>query len=257
MFNGKLYYGKVIDDSDPDEKGKIQVRLLPEMKDMTEADLPWLYPFLMENQSEEAYSHKPLEIGSTVWCIFLDEYFKYGFFIAGAFINDLFDFSSIKDDLGNISEIDAQEYPNPRFTRYNDGTIVFTNTQTGEMGIYHSTGSYAVFDSEGSATVYSTKSIKLYNDANSIELEDSGDIIQDSNGFTATLTSSGLEVNGNTKTMVTFEDLQLLFNKLLGLLDAHTQIDPLTGSTGIPQVPLTPQLTTDISNLQTTNVKTS
>lgn len=224
MIDAKLYFGRVEDNDDPDQLSRVKVRLLPEMNDADVDHLPWVRPFMVENMTADSYSHKPLEVGSTVWCLFIDEYFKQGFYIAGTFIDGLFDYGTVKDQIDSIPEIDSQTYPQARFTRYPDGTIIFQNTSSGEVGIYHSTGSYVVIDKEGSLTGYSKKDVKFYNDSASLTLDNAGNIIQNSDGT--------IQLNGDSDHLVTYSMLEGILNWLWTNLDTRMYIDPLTGVTG-------------------------
>jgi len=257
MYNIRLYYGKVEENNDPDKESKIQVRLLPEMKDVAKSDLPWVRPFLVENMTEEATSHCPLEEGSTVWVFFLDEYFKYGFYIKATFLDDLFDYDSVKSDIDSISDLDSQSYPQPKFTRYKDGTIVFHNSETGETGIYHKSGSYNVIDKDGNVFSYSTGDIKIYNDNGSITIDSNGEIeLNNSNTSTFTVKNGSFEFDGNAKSLVKYEDLITALDSMFTQIQTMVMIDPLTGVAGPPQAPFN-QMKTTIWDAIKTNAKST
>lgn len=237
MLQTKLYYGKVENNTDPENRGRIQVRILPEMEGMTKSDLPWLRPFLQKAMTSESTSFDPLEEGSTVWCLFLDEYFHDGWYIAGVFVDGYFNYDRVKSDLGNISEIGAQNLPDAKFTRYKDGTIQFHNSNTGESGTLHKSGSYVVFDSDGNITAYGSKAIKLYNSSASIELDQAGNIKQDADGT--------FQFNGTGDQLVKFNQLATILNgMLLNIKTTMMMIDPLTGVTGTVQPPTIPNINT-------------
>lgn len=243
MIDVQLYTGEVVDTEDPDKKGKVKVRLLPEMKDAQEDHLPWLYPFALQSMTEDAYSHIFPEEGSLVWCFFTSESFHTGFFISAVFLEDLFDYSAIEDAIDDIPEVPAVQYPQAKFTRYNDGTLVFTNTETGDMGIYHSSGTYTVIDQDGGVFVKSNKNIKLYNGDASIEMKEDGTIEQTNDsglGNTLTITSDGFEFNGNSKTLVRFEDLKQILATVFQTYDSSVYVDPLTGVAGPITSPVKP-----------------
>jgi hypothetical protein len=46
MIKLDLYYANVVNNNDPDKLGKLQIKILPEFKDMKESLLPWARPFM-------------------------------------------------------------------------------------------------------------------------------------------------------------------------------------------------------------------
>ena len=90
MININLYKAKVIDTADTDSKAKIKVRLLPEMKDISEDHLPWVRSFFTLGMSATNYSFHLPKIDSYVWVFFLDEYFQEGFWFTGIFMDGFF-----------------------------------------------------------------------------------------------------------------------------------------------------------------------
>lgn len=207
-----MHYATVIDNNDPDKKAKIQVRVLPEMKDMEESKLPWVRPFLNAGMSATEYDYNPPQNDSKVWTVFTDKFFKHGMYITGSFIDGFFDYSSIETALGNISELSGTDYDKLRFNRLPDGTIIFHNDDTGEVGVYHSSGKYILIDENGD--------IKITSDINQI-----GDLFIDGK----------LEVGtSGTEPLMKWTSFQTAMNTLLVALSTHIHADPLTGSTGPP-----------------------
>ena len=156
MVELKIYYGTVIDNddtnSDDGEKlSRVKVMLLPEMKDMASSYLPWLRPFFVKGMSADSFSHLSPEIGDKVWCIFLDNFFKDGYYFSGAFIDGFFDIDTVENTISdNITEEEINiTYPNLKFKQFADGTIEFHNTDTGDRGVYHSSGAYFIINSDG------------------------------------------------------------------------------------------------------------
>ena len=161
-----LYKAVVIDDNDTnvgDSKNlsRIKVRLLPEMNGIDESLLPWVRPFFVEGITELNNSHNPPEIGSNIKCIFIDDYYKQGFYLKGDFIDGFFSWDSVVHLLSKINELGNQTYPNPRFTQLPDGSIVFYNTVTREMGILHSSGTYAMITASGGMSINAIDKIVL------------------------------------------------------------------------------------------------
>lgn len=157
--NNKIRDAIVIDNLDPDELGGIKVRVYPELMDVEDIFLPWAYP-LSSFTSETGESFIP-EIGSNIRVIIEDEYWqKLRYTNEGDFVPSKYIYKKL--DLSSISELDTQEYPQPKFKRWEDGTVDFHNSDTGEHGTYHKSGSYVIFDKDGKIFINSPK-IKIYN----------------------------------------------------------------------------------------------
>jgi hypothetical protein len=139
---------------------RIRIRPTPEMNSIDESLLPWARPLFNEGMKDGNFSHSVPEKGSKVWCIFLDAYYKQGYYITGQFIDGFFNWEGVKNVLENkIDAIGSQVYPNPRFTQLPDGSIIFNNTATGEMGILHNSGTYAVINSKGGINIVAVDKI--------------------------------------------------------------------------------------------------
>ncbi len=254
MIKLRVYYGKVTSIKDPDEKGKIQVRLLPEFRDIADADLPWVRPFMNEGTT----SFNPPPVDKYVLVAFTDCSFQVGFYITGAPIDGLFDFDKIKDSLSSIKELGAPNYSELNYQQFPDGTITFHNTVTGESGIYHSTGSYTVIDKDGSLISYTKKSMKLYTDKSGIEIADDGTITLDNQGTKIEVVNNEVHIAGNTNWAVTWNELVQFLIAWASTLDAHPHIDPLTGVTGPPSTPtFSSTLSSNQNGFKTLKIKTS
>ena len=145
MFIPKIYKGIVVSNNDLEKLGRLQVRLNPEFKDVPEDLLPWLRPFLYQD-----ITNVLLEEGAQIWCFFLDDYFKQGYWISTQHIDCYFNYDEVFSQLNSISDLDLQEYPQPQFQRFSNGTIFFNNTITNDIGIFHTSKSYCMIDSSGS-----------------------------------------------------------------------------------------------------------
>jgi len=177
MIKLNLYYAKITNNNDPVKKGKLQIRLLPEFKDIKESLLPWADPFFSIGSSTSSYSMNLPKIGSSVW-VAVDEMFTSFNYLFGAPFEGLFDYASVKTSLDTISELSSTTYPDINFNLMESGNIHFENSVTGDIGILHNTGSYVLFDNTG----------KIY--ATSV-----GDItIKDGNGNEVLTSTSGIQL---------------------------------------------------------------
>lgn len=172
-----LYKAKIVDINDPNEKGAIKIRVLPQFKDIKESLLPWAQPLLSTGMNASEYSFTPPQIGSLVWIIFSDRFWKSPYWIPGYFINGFFDYTTVKSLLDSATDVSDSDYPNINFSLLPDGSIIFNNTDNGEIGTIHNSGAYSIFDSSGNVYTYSGSSTqKLYNDNGSIEIASNGQV---------------------------------------------------------------------------------
>ncbi len=252
-----MYFGIVIDNDDPTLKSRVKVRILPEMTNANEDHLPWLEIFNAGSTNGNTLKHEPLEIGSSVWCLFTDQSLRTGWYFSGFFVNEKFDFGSI--DM-TISEFTIGDYKDLRLTRFEDGTVRFINVNTGVSGVYHNTGSYVVFDADGGITGYSKDKIHFYNDDNSLTLETGT-----SSNITIDSVAGNINLNGSANSLVKYLDLKLILDFLFLNLDTRMYIDPLSGVTGIVNpthitttfdTGLVPGPTSKLTTMEATKVKT-
>lgn len=243
-----LHYATVIDNEDSDQKAKVQVRVLPEMKDMDEDKLPWVRPFINPGMSENSYGYNVPEVDSKIWVVFIDKYFHDGYYLTGSFIDGFFDFSSVQSDLNDVTELSDKSYANIRFTRLPDGTVIFHNDDTGEVGIKHSSGKYVVIDDSGDIHISGDATIQ-----GDQTVEGDSTIEGDST------VQGDLAVGSATQPLTLYTSLETALSTLLTILAAHIHVDPLTGTTGPPQPPLTTTTTATIglSNAQSQDSKSS
>jgi hypothetical protein len=171
-----LYKATVIDDNDPKKLSRVQIRVLPEMKDVQAKYLPWAVPHGGEGMASDNMTHNPPEKNSHIWVYFLDKYFKSPYYIGARFIQGLCNYSGVTTSLGSITEIGSMVYPNPRFILHKDGTIEFHNSVTGAHGVYHKSGSYMIFDPSGN--IYISKG------TNKIKMETTGITIETGDAIT-------------------------------------------------------------------------
>jgi hypothetical protein len=252
-----LFYGKVESIEDPDRKGRIQVRVLPEMEGASKDDLPWVRSFLQKTMTDTSQTHDlPVE-GSYVWCIFLDvPYFKDGWFISGVFVDKSFDFDSVTQALSAIDGFSGNAYKDLHFTRHEDGTIIFRNPNTKEAGFLSSTGTYLFVDQNGATNVYAKGAIKVSNDNASVEIESgaAGNVIVDPG-------AGNIQLAGSTDSLVKYSQLASIIRGLKANLDARIMIDPLSGVTGTVNPGMAsdvfdPMAQTNLTQMEATKVKT-
>lgn len=141
MIEMKIQKAKVMSIDDPDSLGKIQIKVIPEMEGVDDDLLPWVRPFSIGGMSKDHFSFNPPPVNSMVWVGFIDKYFKKGYYISGQHIDGFFSYVSAKNKADQTGDSNTS-YPNLRFYLFEDGGIVFHNSETGNFGVVHNGGSY-------------------------------------------------------------------------------------------------------------------
>ena len=156
---------QVIDNNDPDKKGKVKVRILPDMLNFENDLLPWISIYTQKNGiSSEIGEHKVLENNTYIRVLIEDyPYMKRIRYISDDYVEGLYVYNKV-DGL-EIAELGTQAYPQPTFNITKDGTITFHNSNTSEHGTFFKDGSYFLHASDGNFYVNTkSKKLKVYND---------------------------------------------------------------------------------------------
>lgn len=223
---------KVEDNKDPNQLGRVRVRIYPEFESLDSQSLPWAEPMLDSDiciPGENVGSFRIPEVGSFV-VVRLDSTWQ-NFLYTGRTPNrDRTDiFTSITDDLKEKADVTVS-YPQPLYLlRAKDGTIAYHNTDTGELGIVNSKGVHLLYDSEGNFRMGKK------------------------DGFNLVLTSDGKlsftgGINDSESTLVLFNPLKEILEKLLD----HIHIAPNGPTTAAQESGGTPLsvLKSDLSKME-------
>ena len=170
-----LRKAQVIDIDDPDEKGKIKIKILPDFKNISDDLLPWASPFSSKNSTSIRSNDLPEE-GSIIRVLVREDNQRY-YYLDNMYFYNLFDFSIIKSSLENVEEISDTTYKNIIFRLYFDGSLEFHNNSTGEHGFIHKSGSYFFFDSDGYFIISDTKN-KIISGSSSLIINDNFEVLQ-------------------------------------------------------------------------------
>jgi hypothetical protein len=194
----KLYYATVVDIEDPDEKGKIQIQILPELESVKESSLPWAMPWFNRGMSADEYSFSVPPVDSKIW-VLVDDYWTEFYYLTGTFIEGYFDYSSVKSEIDNIDEVSETTYPNINFMLFENGNILFQNISNGDTGFLHKSGNYYVINSDGEMYGYAgEQKIQLYNDKITVLLDSDGLCNIENDGITFSLKNDGTySIEGN------------------------------------------------------------
>lgn len=184
---------QIINISDPDKKGKIKIKILPEMEKFSENMLPWVSLYTSSTgTTKDTGKHITFTVNSYIRVLVEDyPFYRRIRYISDDYVEGLYVYDKVSG-LSSVTELGTQTYPEPMFQIFKDGTIEFHNTTTGEYGTFFKNGNYTLVDSNGNYFVNcKSKKIKIYN----------------SNGYISLLENGNIELNGNTKYFVTHAEL--------------------------------------------------
>lgn len=174
MISLNMYQGIVVNNDDSNHSdgqrlGRIQVKSLPEHKDIQDSDCPWFRAFLSTANGDE-FNFNPPPIGSLVWVLSNPEFQITSFYLPASFIDGFFKISEVESNLSQIQDINLGSYPDLAFNKTADGSIMFHNKTNGAMGILHKSGSYVTISESGDIVSRSsaTSSIEVKADGNVI-----------------------------------------------------------------------------------------
>ncbi len=165
MVDLLLKNAQVIDIDDSEKKGRIKIRVLPELEGVEDVNLPFAIPFGIDNLSDSTSENDLPLIGSVIR-VLVDKYWQRFYYLKGnRYFQELFDYNKIDTKLNKVSEI-SNEYKDLKFRLYDDGGLEFHNKKTGSHGFVHKSGSYSIFDDKGNIILNggSTNKVKIYND---------------------------------------------------------------------------------------------
>ncbi len=166
----------VIDNSDPDQLGKVKIRIMPEMETFSEDMLPWVG--IYKNSigfSQDVGTHELPENDSLIRVLIEDwPFLRKIRIISDDYVEGLY-FYDKSSGLSSITELGTQTYPQPIFKVYKDRTIDFHNSETGEHGTLFSNGGYFLCSANGTLFLNSNnRRLKIYNAQASLK-----DVLQD------------------------------------------------------------------------------
>lgn len=188
----ELYRGKVISIDDPSKQGNIQVKLLPEMADISDDKCPWLPPFY-GNSSDNELKNNPPQIGSLIWVLADKTFYRRYYMNAKYNIKGKFDYTKISDILGSIDGLDT-EYKNIIFELYEDESLSFHNRNDGSHGFISSNG--------GSLVIKGDSSIEATNEKGSITMDSSGLITINGSSDINVTSSANISVEATSNTTI-------------------------------------------------------
>jgi len=215
---------KVIDVADEDETGKIQVRIIPELKEVPDDLLPWASPRKQSTTgiSEEIGRHNVPDQDSVVIVVIYNESWStIDYLEDGMSISEIYPYAKGIEDLGNIEEKEDFEYPQPRFERTKDGVVKAHDTEQGQLGLYHPSGLYVWINPAGELFVRKFTRVLVSGENVEFEMNDEDGLVRIKTE-TVEVEADTYQVNDGSDSVVLFSPLEEIIEKLL----EHTHTAP-------------------------------
>ena len=211
-----LREAKVINTTDPEKLGRIQLKVYPELSDIPDGDCPWCFPHTGGVHGKSfGLSLVNQLISCIVWNRFWNEITFLPFNITKP-TEHLFD-DWMKNQRPEIT--DMQTDPKEEHLvvdQFEDDFTVFHDTNNNQHGFLHSTGTYGLINKDGSVWFQSIKKYTFHNKNSDLFLEadsESGNVTLKTKGkqtteVTGDIATKGkgnwnVTINGNTKIKTT------------------------------------------------------
>ncbi|MBD3216588.1 MAG: hypothetical protein GF311_28495 [Candidatus Lokiarchaeota archaeon] len=148
MEDLQLKIGTVISNDDSDRKGRIQVKIIPELKDIKDADAPWAKPFTTKQDKTGNTLKKDYFPKGSLIRVLVSKDWQSFYYLDNLFLQGLFNFDTAASLLDGVSPI-SYDYVTLEFKLYENGNLWFNDNANGTTGIIHNTGKYVVLDADG------------------------------------------------------------------------------------------------------------
>ena len=203
---------KVLDTSDPEELGRIQLKVIPELSAIPDDDCPWCFP---ESGGIHGKSFGLPLVDSWVSCVVWNKYWNEITFLPFTITSPkdhLFE-DWKRDVLENIDDIEEDpEEEHLVVEQFEDDFSSFHDTKNSQHGFYHPSGFYGIVNKDGEAYVQFIKKIVFHNknsdlvisadsDSGEITFKTFGNVGNDISGDWKINVSGNVEIktSGNTK----------------------------------------------------------
>ena len=199
---------KVINITDPEKLGRIQLKVYPELVDIPDDDCPWCFP---HNGGVHGKSFGlPLVdqlISCVVWNRFWNEITFLPFSITKP-TEHLFD-KWKSDQRPAVADMETDpEEEHLVVDQFEDDFSIFHDTKNNQHGFLHPTGTYGVINKDGSVFFQSVKKYTFHNKDSDLFLEtdsDTGDITFKTKGKVEKTVKGNVEVTGESDLRVTIK----------------------------------------------------
>lgn len=242
---------KVIDNNDPDKIGRVLVQILPEMAELADNLLPWASPIYHDTSGlspEGGFIHAVPELNTYVYCEVSEDWTEFDYVSDLPYNPTLYPYEETFEALGTaIEELEENTYPQPKFTKTQDGSVDFHNTETGERGFTHPSGAFVHVRSNGTMKLTSLgTTLELMEDGSfSLSSENISFLFDNENKKLILTDVVNMEIAGASDFAVLFTPLKEILEKLFD----HNHVAP-TGPTTPAQEPSGTPLSTLKSKLE-------
>ena len=196
-----FYVAKVTSNNDPDQAGKVQIRIEPFHDGFSDADLPWSKPAPIGTGggTSQGVSSIP-ENNSFVWVFFEDEEnYRHPFYLFDVSLKNINAHTYFNQNVKPQITGYGGSYPNVKFQYFKNGICVGVSSDSANKEVF-------IFHPAGNGFFY-INNLGAYS-------------IKDGFGNTVKTTASNIiELNGNTKELVTWSELNTALQTMLGLLN--------------------------------------
>ena len=171
-----LREAKVVNTTDPEKLGRIQLRVYPELSSIEpENDLPWCFP--MSGGTHGKSFSTPL-VGQIVWCVVMSRYWNEITFLPFNITKPtehLFDDWMSKQRPAVTDMKTDPEEEHLIVEQFEDDFTVFHDTKNNQHGYLHPTGTFFVINQDGSIWVQSVKKYTFHNKESDLFFEADSD----------------------------------------------------------------------------------
>ena len=142
--------------------GCIKVIVYPELEGVPDVDLPWAMPDNVGRDGALAGvgRHNPPQVGSFIKVRIEDPYLREIYYAEGPLGSALYPYETAVGKI-HITGYTPPAYPEPRLTALPDGSVIFWDSKTGDMGIQHRSGSYIFLAATGQGTIETAGNLSL------------------------------------------------------------------------------------------------
>lgn len=255
---------KVINTSDPEKLGRIQLKVYPELSEIPDKDCPWCFPHSGGIHGKSfGVPLKDQLITCIVWNKYWNEITFLPFNITKP-TEHLFE-KWDKDRKSKITDMkDGIEEEHLVVEEYEDGFTEFHDTKNNQHGFLHPSGTYITTNKDGEVFIQSVKKYTLHNKDSDLQVEldsSSGDVNIETKGSISLKIKKDETKNIDGKETVkvtgdaTFDYKADLKIKVLGNTEIKTTGNTKIESTGLLGIKATGQCTVESSAM--TTVKSS
>jgi len=199
---------EVISTKDPEDLGRIQLRVFPELAKIPENDLPWCLP-LASGPHDGDFSTPPEK--KWVYCVVWNKYWSEIEFLPWAMPDPKKPkFKDFKDNhVGKITDFDGT--PDVQHTTgsiLEDGFVTFHDTKNSQHGVLHPSGTFAMINKDGELFVHSVKKMTFHNKDDSLAVtvdSETGDVELKTKGGVKITADKNVEkeIKGNDEEKIT------------------------------------------------------